>query len=95
MLPQIGIKITREDDWIKIKVGKYQLKLKQLDQKSQTYDFIALEQFITKTAQLLYSDIVKKEQEKKMIRDAFLGAKEDTQEQKLVEGLLKEKENGK
>lgn len=91
-LPKIGAKITREDSWIKIKIGKYQLKLKELDERSQTYDFLALEQFITKTAQLLYSDIVKKEQAKKQVRDAFLGAKEENEEKKLIEGLL---ENGK
>lgn len=89
-VPRIDVKITREDDKIKIKVGKFELKLLPVEDKSQTYDFLALEQFITRTAKLLYLDIVKKDQQKNEIRKAFTETADQAQEAKLVEGLIQE-----
>lgn len=103
-LPKVPVKITRKDDKIKIHVnGKYTLALNPLDNYSQTYDFIALELFITNTAKLIYGDIVKNEQIKKDIRSAFLGdsrpksirekmvkTEQESFDNNLVDGMLRE-----
>lgn len=87
-LPQIPIKIIRKDQKIKFTVGKYSLELKELPDHSQTYDFVAVEQFLTQSAQLIYSDLVKKEQIKKDLRSAFLDTAEEQTDQEFVKGLL-------
>jgi uncharacterized iron-regulated protein len=70
-IPKIDIKITREDNKLKFAIGKYELKLIELDNgKSQNYDFLALEQFITHVAQLLYTEIIQNEQVKKDLASA-------------------------
>ena len=70
--PKLDIKITREGDKLKFAIGKYELRLITLDNgKNQTYDFISLEQFITRVAQIKYNEIVKNEQVKKDLLVAF------------------------
>ena len=70
-IPNIPIKITREGERVKFVIGKYQLKLKELPgDKSQTYDFVTLEQFITNSAKLIYQDIIQVEQIKKDLKSA-------------------------
>lgn len=88
-IPRIDIKITRAGNKLKFKVGDYQLVLNELEEgKSQCYDFLTLEQFITNTARLLYQDIVDKERIKENIRKSFLEGGEEASEAKFVEGLL-------
>ena len=67
-IPNIPIKIRREGDWLKIKVGKYQLKAKDIG--NQEYDFVTIEQFITNSARLLYQNIVDLEQVRKDLASA-------------------------
>lgn len=70
-IPNIPIKITREGDKVKFVVGKYQLKLNQLpNEKSQSYDFVTLEQFITNSAQLIYQDIIEADRVLKDLKSA-------------------------
>lgn len=87
-LPVIPIKIVRKDNKIKFTVGKYSLELKELPDRSQAYNFIAVEQFLTQSAQLIYGDLVKKEQIKKDIRAAFEGGAEEQNDQEFVKTLL-------
>ena len=87
-LPEIAIKIIRKDNKIKFTVDKYSLELKELPNRSQAYDFLAVEQFLTQTAQLIYSKIVQKEQIKKDIRQAFTETAEEANDQAIVKTLL-------
>jgi len=64
-IPRVPVKITREGERLKIKIGRYQLRLKEIDGKSQTYDLVTLEQFITNSSKLVYENIIKNEQIKK------------------------------
>lgn len=67
-IPNIPIKITREGDKIKFVIDKYTLKLTTLPgEKSQTYDFVTLEQFICNVAKIAYQNIINYEQVRKDI----------------------------
>jgi len=90
-IPKIPLKVIRVDDKIKFEVGKYSLTVKPIKDTSQTYDFVIVEQFITNTAQLLYSEIIKKEQIKKDIHAAFTGGAEEQNEQDMISKLLGDK----
>jgi hypothetical protein len=67
-IPQIPIRIRKEGEWLKLKIGRYQLKVK--DQGNQEYDFVTVEQFITNSAKLIYQNIVQLEQVKKDLKAA-------------------------
>jgi hypothetical protein len=88
-IPQIPIKITRKDNKLKLVVDKYTLELKELEGYSQQYDFVLLEQFLTKTAQIMYTKIVQAQKQKEEFRKAFLEADEFEQDKKIVGELLK------
>jgi hypothetical protein len=89
-IPRIAMKIVRKDDKVKVTIGKYSITMNPLPDTSQSYDFVTFEQFITNTAQLLYSEIVKKEQAKENIRQALLGGAEEAGEQEMISKLLEE-----
>jgi hypothetical protein len=59
--PSIDIAITREDDKIKFAIGKYELKLIPTKENTQRYDFLALEQFITRVAKEEYKKIIERD----------------------------------
>lgn len=49
-LRSVGIKIIRQDDKIKVQVGKHKAELMPLEDKTQTYPFFAFAQWVTETA---------------------------------------------
>lgn len=69
-LPKISMRIVRNGGKVKLTVGKYSLELKEIPNRAQTYDFLIIEQFVTNVAQLMYQDIIKKDQ----ATEAFLKA---------------------
>ena len=90
-IPKIALKVIRVDDKIKLEVGKYSLTVKPMADTKQSYDFVLIEQFITNTAQLLYAEIIKKEQIKKDIHAAFTGGAEEQNEHDMISKLLGDK----
>lgn len=63
--PKIDITIVREGNRMKFTVGNASLALIPVEEGRQVYDFLALEQFITRIAIIEYGAIVKREQIKK------------------------------
>ncbi len=63
--PKINVSIVRKDDKVQITVGNASLVLIPVIEGGQVYDFLVLEQFITRIAIGEYSKIVRKEQIKK------------------------------
>ena len=60
--PQINVRITRENNRINITVGNKKIALLPVDNTTQLYDFVALEQWITRVAKYEYNKIIKRDQ---------------------------------
>lgn len=59
--PKLDIAITREDNKMKFAISKYELKLTPVKEGTQRYDFLALEQWITKVAKLEYTRLIERD----------------------------------
>lgn len=77
--PELDIAIVREGGKMKFSIGNFQLKLIPVEKGTQRYDFVALEQFLTKVATIKYEEIVRREG---LIKD--LASLDDSDEGALV-----------
>lgn len=89
-LPLIPVKITRKGDRVKIVAGGNTLELVCVPGRSQTYSFVELEQFITKSATKLYKELIRREQVKEEVRKAFTETTQQVNDETIVQALLNE-----
>ena len=59
--PKIDIAIRREEDRMNFEIGDYKLALIPVEKGTQIYDFLALEQFITRVAKESYTSIIQRD----------------------------------